>query len=63
MKALTAEQTKRVNAEIKATEVKLNKELSISEDLQHKSRIEEMRNHIEYLNNMLVNGWNAPVLN
>ena len=63
MKALTEQQVKRVKAEIKNTEAKLNKELSISKDLQYADRIEEMRNHIERLNNMLKNGWNAPVFN
>ena len=63
MKALTEQQAKRVKAEIATTEANLNKELSISEDLQYKDRIEEMRNHIERLNNMLKIGWNAPVFN
>ena len=63
MKALTEQQAKRVKAEIATIEAKLNKELSISEDLQYKDRIEEMRNHIQKLNNMLKIGWNAPVFN
>lgn len=60
---LTAEQTKRVNNDILDTQRMLNKELSYSEDLQHHNRIAELINHIEKLNGMILNGWNAPKFN
>ena len=45
------------------TERMLNKELSINNDLQYSDKIEFLKNHIIHLNNMIVNGWNAPKLN
>ena len=63
MKNLTAEQAKRVNQAIKETALLLNKELYYSQDLQHKEKIQGYVNHIEKLNNMLANGWNAPKFN
>lgn len=60
---LTAEQIKRAKNEIINTERMLNKELSINNDLQYSDKIEFLKNHIIHLNNMIVNGWNAPKLN
>jgi hypothetical protein len=57
---LTTEFTKRVNNEIRLCTETLNKELAISKDLQYADKIAKLTLHIEKLNNMLVNGWNAP---
>jgi len=63
LKPLTAEQIKRANNEILNTKKLLNKELSISKDLQYSNKIEELKNHIIKLNNMIIYGWNCPKLN
>lgn len=60
---LTTEQIKRVKQSIVETERLLNKQLSFSKDLQKTDMIEFYQNHIIKLNDMLLNGWNAPVLN
>lgn len=61
--ALTAEQTKRVNSEIDATQKLVEKELAYTSHLQNQVRISELKSHIEKLNGMILNGWYAPVLN
>jgi hypothetical protein len=63
MTQLTTEQTKRVNSEILDTQKKLNNELSYSKDLQNLNRILELQIHIKKLNNMILQGWNAPKFN
>lgn len=60
---LTSQQEKRVRKELETTKAKLNKELAISEDLQYKDRISEMKKHISHLENMLIEGWEAPKFN
>jgi len=61
--ALTPAQTKRVNNEIRETRLSLNNELSFPEDLQKSDIIKFLTSHITHLNNMLVNGWEAPNFN
>jgi len=61
--ALTAEQNQRVNNEIVNTQIKLNKELAYSKDLQNTNRIAELEAHIVKLNGMILHGWNAPKFN
>jgi len=61
--ALTPEQTKRVNNEILEAQRKLNKELAYSQDLRNVNRISELQAHIVRLNNVIINGWNAPKFN
>ena len=63
MTQLTTEQTKRVNSEILDTQKKLNNELSYSKDLQNLNRILELQIHIKKLNDMILQGWNAPKFN
>ena len=60
---LTANQIKMVNREIEIAKTNLNKELSISEDLQYANRIATLKFQIEKLNNIILNGWNAPKFN
>lgn len=51
---------KRVQNEIKETQKLIDKELSYSIDLQNMETIENYKNHIKHLENMLENGWKAP---
>lgn len=60
--ALTAEQTKRVNSDIASTQRLIEKELVYMSHLQDQSRLVELVSHLEKLNGMIINGWNAPVL-
>jgi beta-glucosidase/6-phospho-beta-glucosidase/beta-galactosidase len=57
---LTNRQRQRVEKEIVDTTNALQKELSYSEDLQKADRIDFLTAHIEKLNGMMENGWNAP---
>lgn len=61
--ALTSEQTKRVNNSLLDTQRMLNKELAYSKDLQNTNLIAQLEAHIEKLNGMILNGWNAPKFN
>lgn len=60
---LTPEYTARTNQAIEETHRLLSKELSYSKDLQHADVIARYEAHLVKLNNMLVNGWNAPSFN
>lgn len=60
---LTPEYTARTNQAIAETHRLLSKELSYSKDLQYADVIARYEAHLVKLNNMLVNGWNAPSFN
>lgn len=60
---LTPEYTTRTNQAIAETHRLLAKELSYNKDLQHADVIERYEAHLVKLNNMLINGWNAPIFN
>ena len=55
--SLTPEYAKRTLAAKNETIALLNKELSYSQDLQKKDKIEFYNNHIAKLDNMLANDW------
>lgn len=59
---LTLEQESRVMQSIDETVSLINKEKSYSLHLQNKDRIKELELHLNKLQDMLFNGWNAPEL-
>lgn len=60
---LTPEYTARTNQAISETHRLLSKELSYSKDLQKPEVIARYENHLAKLQDMLKNGWNAPIFN
>jgi len=58
---LTAEYKKRVKQSIVETQNLIAKEMKYSEDLRRHDFVKQMEEHLIHLNDMLKNGWNAPV--
>tara|TARA_R110000803_G_scaffold28523_1_gene65856 strand:+ start:55 stop:228 length:174 start_codon:yes stop_codon:yes gene_type:complete len=51
----TAEDTKRVNEGIKETQMLIDREESFSFDLRKHEKLNTLKNHLVYLNNVLIN--------
>jgi len=60
---LTPEYIARTHQSIAETHRLLSKELSYSKDLQKPEVIARYENHLAKLQDMLKNGWNAPIFN
>jgi len=51
----TQEDTKRVNEGIKETQMLIDREESFSFDLRKHDKVETLKNHLVYLNSVLIN--------
>jgi hypothetical protein len=51
----TAQDTKRVNEGIKETQMLIDREESFSFDLRKHEKVNTLKNHLVYLNNVLIN--------